>query len=349
MIDVYPLLKPILMRMDPEDAHRMTLKLLKTGLGPRYACDNPALETALFGLKFPNPLGLAAGFDKEAEVIAPLFRMGFGFVEAGTVTPQPQPGNPRPRVFRDVANESVINRMGFPGGGLDAFEKNFRAFRKKYPGLIAGANIGINKDTAAPVAAYKTGLARLAPISSYIAVNVSSPNTAGLRDLQAKEQLDALLSALMELRRASPTPLLLKVAPDLTPAQREDIAALAVAHKIDGLIVSNTTVARPEALAPALREEKGGLSGKLLRDAATGIIRDFHRLTSGGVPIVGVGGISSAADAYEKIKAGASLVQVYTGLIYQGPVLVKRILEGLPPLLARDGFKNISEAVGTGG
>lgn len=343
----YPLIKPLLMRMDAEDAHRLTLCALKSGFAPCSAFEHPALKTKLLGKEFPNPLGLAAGFDKDAEVIAPLFRMGFGFVEAGTVTPQPQEGNPRPRVFRDIQNESVINRMGFPGKGLDVFERNFSAFKYRYPNSIAGANIGINKDTTDALGAYKTGFTRLSPIADYIAVNVSSPNTTGLRDLQAREKLDELLSGLMELRRKGKTPLLLKVAPDLTMTQRTDIAELALAHKIDGLIVSNTTVARPPTLNPRLHDEKGGLSGRLLKDAATAGISEFYRLTAGALPIIGVGGISCAADAYEKIRAGASLVQVYTALAYQGPALITAILGDLPRLLEQDGFKTVQEAVGT--
>jgi dihydroorotate dehydrogenase len=344
MIDAYPLIRPLLMRMDAEDAHRLALRLLGTGLGPRCAAAHPALETTVFGVKFPNPLGLAAGFDKDAEALGPLLAMGFGFVEAGTVTPLPQAGNPRPRVFRDLSSESVINRMGFPGKGLDVFEKNFSDFRQKNPGRIAGANIGINKDTPDALAAYRTGLARVAPLSDYVTVNVSSPNTAGLRDLQAREALDNLLGGLMS--PVPPKPLLLKVAPDLTIEQKADIAELALKHRIAGLIVSNTTVSRPDALAAALREEKGGLSGRLLRDLSTAAIRDFRRLTNGALPIVGVGGMSSAEDVYEKIRAGASLVQIYTGLVFQGPALVRRILEGLPLLLVRDGFKTVTEAVG---
>jgi dihydroorotate dehydrogenase len=345
MIDLYPIMKPLLMRMDAEDAHHLVLNLLKTGLGPHYVYAHLALETTVFGKKFPNPLGLAAGFDKDAEAIAPLFAMGFGFVEAGTVTPLPQPGNPRPRVFRDIANESALNRMGFPGRGLDAFEKELRAFKKKYPHRIAGANIGMNKDAPDALADYKTGFERLAPVADYVVVNISSPSTAGLRDLQAKENLDRLLGGLMAVKTA--TPLVLKVTPDLEPQQCADVAEIALRHDIAGLIVSNTTFARPPQLLADLRERPGGVSGRLLKDRATEGIRDFYKLTAGKLPIIGLGGISSAEDAYEKIRAGASLVQVYTGLVYQGPALVRRILEGLPPLLARDGFKTVAEAVGT--
>jgi dihydroorotate dehydrogenase len=348
--DMYPLLRPVLMRMDAEKAHRLTIRLLKTGLGPRYQCAEPSLSCKVFGIDFKNPLGLAAGFDKDAEVMAPLFHMGFGFVEAGTVTPKPQPGNPKPRVFRDAGNKSVINRMGFPGKGLDYFAANAAAYRQKHgrgQGVL-GINIGINKDTLSPVDDYRAGLARLASVADYITVNISSPNTAGLRDLQRRDDLDRLLEALMSERAAqnAKPPLLVKVAPDLDAAQRAAIAELAPRHKIDGLIVSNTTVSRPATLAATLKDQKGGLSGQLLKDLSTEAVGDFYRLTGGNLPIVGAGGISSAADAYEKICAGASLVQVYTGLVFEGPGLVRLILEGLPALLKRDGFSRISDAVG---
>lgn len=340
----YACIRPVLMRMDAETAHRAALAALKTGLGPRYCTEHPALRVTAFGKVFENPLGLSAGFDKNAEVLAPLARAGFGFVEAGTVTLRPQAGNPRPRVFRDVENESVINRMGFPGKGLTAFESNLRAFRRKYPAAIVGSNIGINKDSADAVADYLSCLRVLAPLSGYIAVNVSSPNTAGLRDLQAKEQLDRLLGALKS--ESGACPVLLKVAPDLTPAQQEDIAAVVLAHQVDGLIVSNTTLARPAILAAGLRDQTGGLSGRLLKDQATRMVAAFYRLTGGQVPVVGVGGVSSAADAYEKIRAGATLVQLYTALVFHGPALVGEILAGLDRLLARDGYKDLSAAVG---
>jgi dihydroorotate dehydrogenase len=268
--------------------------------------------------------------------------MGFGFVEAGTVTLRPQTGNACPRIFRDIAGESIINRMGFPGGGLEVFLGNVQNFRKKSSGIL-GVNIGINKDTPSPAEDYRRCMEALAPFADYIAINVSSPNTAGLRDLQGKEELDRLLTALMAARKKA---VLLKIAPDLTPGQRADIAEAALKHHVDGLIISNTTVTRPSVLPENLRDEKGGLSGRLLGGLSTEVIRDFYRLTGGAVPIIGVGGISSAADAYAKIRAGASLVQVYTALVYQGPQLISGILEGLAELLKRDGFQHVSEAVG---
>lgn len=350
-MSLYSLIRPLLMKMDAEQAHRLTISLLKTGLGPRYASTDPALKTRLWGREFRNPLGLAAGFDKDAEVIPAMFNMGFGFVEAGTVTPRPQDGNPKPRIFRDVANKSVINRMGFPGRGLDYFAANVARYREKYKQSqgILGVNIGINKDAPSPADDYRAGIAQLASLADYITVNVSSPNTQGLRDLQRKDELDQLMGALMQARngtRAKP-PLLLKVAPDLDAAQRQAIAEVALRHKIDGLIVSNTTVSRPAGLEAALKEEKGGLSGQLLTGLSMEVIGDFYLLTNGAIPIIGAGGIGSAEDAYAKICAGASLVQVYTALVFEGPGLVAGILEGLSALLKKDNFANIAAAVGS--
>lgn len=347
---VYDIARAVMMRLDPEDAHRMTIKLLKMGLGPHAQVEDPALFTNLWGREFRNPLGLAAGFDKEAEVIAPMFNMGFGFVEVGTVTPHGQPGNPRPRVFRDAPNKSVINRMGFPGRGLAPFWENLGAYRAKYRTIqgVLGVNIGINKEAASPVTDYRHCIEHLSEFADYIVVNVSSPNTAGLRDLQAREELDKLLSGLQRARaeNARRPPLVLKVAPDLEPQQRKDIAELALHHHLDGLIVSNTTVTRPEKLAAKLKDEKGGLSGQLLRALATERVGDFYKLVNGRIPIIGAGGVSSAEDAYEKIRAGASLVQMYTGLVYEGPAVVPRILNGLSALLKRDGYRNVAQAVG---
>jgi len=346
----YALARPLLLSLDAETAHGLTLRALKMGLGPCHKSERPLLATHLWGRNFANPLGLAAGFDKGAEVIGPLFDMGFGFVETGTVTPLPQPGNPRPRIFRDVANKSVLNRMGFPGQGLEAFTRNLKTYRGTggRAGGVLGVNIGINKDTRQPIDDYRRCIAALAADADYITVNVSSPNTAGLRDLQAREELDRLLAAVMEARNATghKKPLLLKVAPDLDDAQCEAIAELSLQHGIDGLIVSNTTVSRPAALRDSLKKEKGGLSGQLLKPLATKKIGAFYKLLKGRMPIIGVGGIATAQDAYEKIRAGASLVQVYSGLVYEGPKLVPNVLSGLEALLKRDGYTHITHAVG---
>jgi len=359
MINLYPLIKPFLMSMEPERAHRLTLRILKTGLAPRYRHDDPALRCDILGHSFPNPLGLAAGFDKDAEVIAPMLDMGFGFVEAGTVTPLPQDGNPAPRLFRDIPNRSVINRLGFPGKGMDAFAARVSDFRvaqaqggENYLRGLLGVNIGINKETASAFEDYSRGLSVLATMADYIVVNVSSPNTPGLRDLQSENMLDALLAGLMavlgalDIAPVARPALLLKVAPDLTPDQRAAVAQLALRHHIHGLVVSNTTTARPDALADNLKTEAGGLSGRLLKDKACDVLADFYRLTRGAVTLVGVGGIENADDAWRRIRAGASLVQVYTGLVYEGPALVPQILKGLSSRVRDAGLRHISEAVG---
>lgn len=355
MINLYPLVKPWLMQMDAEDAHRLTLRVLKSGFAPTCDYADDALRSEIFGQVFANPLGLAAGFDKDAEAITPLMAMGFGFVEAGTVTPLPQEGNPAPRIFRDIKNKSVINRMGFPGAGLDAFAAQVSHFRTRTAGApqgILGVNIGVNKETVSAFEDYSRCLTTLAPMADYIVVNVSSPNTPGLRDLQSENMLDALLAGLMAVLHAldippvARPPLLLKIAPDLTPDQRAAVAQLALRHRIGGLVVSNTTTARPEALPENLRAEAGGLSGQLLKENACAVLRDFYRLTNGALPLIGVGGIASADDAWARIRAGASLVQVYTGLVYEGPALVPQILKGLSAHLRAAGMKNISEAIG---
>ncbi|MEZ0262968.1 MAG: quinone-dependent dihydroorotate dehydrogenase [Alphaproteobacteria bacterium] len=347
-MNLYPLARPFLMKMDAEDAHRLTIKLLKAGLGPRQRVGHASLAVKLWGLDFPNPLGLAAGFDKEAEVVGPLFNMGFGFVEAGTVTPKPQEGNPRPRVFRDEGNRSVINKMGFPGKGLDVFAANAEKYLQKKRKGVFGVNIGANKDTVSRIDDYRQGITRLAPLADYITINISSPNTAGLRDLQKRDELDLLLEAAVVTRDAGTKkpPLLLKVAPDLDEAQRGAIAELVLKYKIDGLIVSNTTISRPPELKESLREQGGGLSGQLVRDLSTEVLHDFYSRLRGAVPIVGAGGVATAEDAYAKIRAGAALVQMYTGLIYEGPAAIPRILEGLALLLKRDGYADVSGAVG---
>ena len=347
---IYEMLRPLLMKMDAEMAHKLTLRALRLGIIPKYDGGDRMLEVKVFGLSFPNPLGLAAGFDKDAQVLGPLLDMGFGCVELGTVTPLPQPGNGKPRVFRDIDNKTVINRMGFPGLGFDAFSKKMRSFHGKHdrPRGRIGINIGVNKDSPSPVEDYKAGISFLAAYADYITINISSPNTAGLRDLQAREELDKLLDALITTRNrdAKGQPLLLKVAPDLDAEQRGAVAELVLKHGIDGLIVGNTTVTRPRGLDPMLVDERGGLSGELLKELSTQRIADFYKLLGGKMPIIGVGGISSAQDAYDKIRAGASLLQLYTGLIFEGPQLIPDILQGLNLMLARDGFKNVSEAVG---
>lgn len=302
------------------------------------------LGSRLWGFGFANPIGLAAGFDKDAEVLAPLLRLGFGFVEAGTVTPRPQAGNPRPRLFRLARDGSVINRLGFNNRGMEAMAARLTMRVEGRPGGVVGVNIGCNRDTADPLDDYRAALARLGGLADYVAVNISSPNTPGLRDLQDPDRLDDLVGA---LRRADgERPLLVKIAPDLSDAQRRAIVELAVARRVDGLIVSNTTIERPAGLRSAARDEAGGLSGRPLFEPSTRLLSEIYRDTGGAVPLIGVGGISSGADAYAKIRAGASLVQLYTALIYEGFGLVRRIKADLAARLAADGFASVSEAVG---
>jgi dihydroorotate dehydrogenase len=338
---------PLLDRIDPERAHRLAIAALKTGLiGGARRPDPPILGQTVFGLAFPNPVGLAAGFDKDGEVHRQALGLGFGFVELGSVTPKPQPGNPRPRLFRGTADRAVINRMGFNNRGMAAMAARLQG-RDKARGIV-GINLGKNKEQADAAADYAAGTTALGPLADYLVINVSSPNTPGLRALQSRDALAALIGAVLEARvqLACRPPLLLKIAPDLTDADRQDIAEVALASGLDGLCVSNTTLARPPGLDPRFAQEAGGLSGRPLFAPSTEILRDIYRRTGGKLPIVGVGGIASAADAYAKIRAGASLVQVYSALVFEGPGLVRRIKAGLAALLARDGFANIGDAVG---
>ena len=344
---LYQTFFPLLDRIDPERAHRLALAALKTGwIGGGRKADPPSLAQTVFGLRFPNPVGLAAGFDKDGEVYRQTLSLGFGFVELGSVTPKPQPGNPRPRLFRLTADRAVINRMGFNNRGIDAMAERLRN-RAAAPGIV-GVNLGKNKDQPDAAADYTTGARVLGPFADYLVINVSSPNTPGLRALQSRDALAGLIAAVLE-ERAQLTqhpPLLLKIAPDLTDADRQDIAEVALGSGLDGLIVSNTTIARPQGLDPRFSQEIGGLSGRPLFAPATETLRDLYRRTGGKLPIIGVGGIASAADAYAKIRAGASLVQLYTALVFEGPGIIRRIKDGLAALLARDGFANIGEAVG---
>lgn len=353
MSTLYALTRPLLFRLEPEKAHNLTLKLMKSGVMPRCpaACD-PALEVTLWGHKFPNPVGLAAGFDKNAEVIGPAFNLGFGFVEVGTVTPKPQHGNAKPRVFRCPEQEAVINRMGFPNMGMNRFKTNLEKFlsQKQRPRGVVGVNIGMNKNQKDPAKDYSVLIKMLAPMADYLTVNISSPNTPGLRDLQKREPLLELLGTLKEKRKAACgdhlPPLLVKLAPDLDEKQREELAETVSEAKIDGIILTNTTTQRPEDLPKSFAKEQGGLSGRPLNHQSTEVIRSFYKFTGGKLPIIGLGGISSGRDAYEKIKAGASLVQLYTALVFQGPNVANSINQDLLSLLKADGFLHISEAIG---
>ncbi len=356
MSGFYDLVRPLLLRLPPEAAHRLTLRAL--ALAPRRHAtpgDAPSLATRVWGIDFPNPVGLAAGFDKDAEVFDPALRLGFGFVEIGSVTPLPQPGNPRPRLFRLKGSAAVINRLGFNSVGAAPAASRLRL--RPPPGDpgrgIVGVNLGKNRDSADAAADYVEGVRALGPYADYLVVNISSPNTPGLRALQMRAVLAPLLDAVETARRAlgrapgvPPPPLLVKIAPDLSEEERADIAAVALDHGVGGLIVSNTTVSRPPGLAGPHAGEAGGLSGRPLFALSTAVLADMYRLTGGRLPLVGVGGIAGGADAYAKIRAGASLVQLYTGLVYQGPGLVGAIKRDLAAALAADGFAHVADAVG---
>ncbi len=346
---------PLLRGLPPETAHTITIRALALGIAPKGGTpDDPALATEILGLRFQNPVGLAAGFDKNAEALDAMLCFGFGFVEAGTVTPKPQPGNPRPRLFRLAEDGAVINRLGFNGGGMERARVRLRKYRDRQTGAsargIIGINIGKNRDTENAADDYALAASAFAGLADYLVLNVSSPNTPGLRDLQAKEKLAEILekteAALAETASSKKTPLLLKVAPDLDAPARAEIASLALEGRVDGLIVGNTTLSRPDSLQSKWRTETGGLSGRPLFPLATACLFDFYRLTEGRVPLIGTGGIASGEAAYEKICAGASLVQLYTALIYEGPGLIQRIKKDLARLLRRDGFAHIGDAVG---
>jgi dihydroorotate dehydrogenase len=320
---------------------------LAAGLGgTSRAANPPELRQRLWGLDFPNPIGIAAGFDKDARAPEALRRLGFGFVEIGTVTPRPQAGNPKPRVFRLEEDAALINRMGFNSGGLDRVIERMSA-RHREAGIV-GVNIGKNRDSADAAPDYAEGVRRAAPFADYLVVNVSSPNTPGLRDLQARVVLEVLLREVLAARdeAGARPPLLVKIAPDLTPDECADIAAVALAAGIDGMIIANTTVARPLELRSSHANEAGGLSGRPLFGPSTALLADMYRLTAGRLPLIGVGGVASAEDAYVKIRAGASLVQLYTALVFAGPALLGRIKTGLAALLRRDGFASLAEAIG---
>ena len=354
-MSLFALIRPVLAALDPERAHTLTIRALKAGLGPGGAePDDPRLSVRLFGRTFANPVGLAAGFDKNAEVYAPMSRIGLGFVEVGSVTPKPQPGNPKPRMFRLPRDRAVINRMGFNNQGAAAAERNLARRGAVAPGALIGVNLGKNKTSEDAAADYRAGTQALSRHADYLVVNVSSPNTPGLRALQSTDELAAILDAVKAARQdgpSGPPPVLVKIAPDLTDEDIADLSAFALkgldGGTMDGLIVSNTTIARPDSLAErAAAGEAGGLSGAPLFERSTDVLRAFYTETSGRVPLVGVGGISGGEDAYAKIRAGASLVQLYTALAYQGPGLIAEIKRDLLRLMQADGFTRITAAIG---
>jgi dihydroorotate dehydrogenase len=342
-MSLFAVVRPLLFRLDPERAHQLTLKALP--LWPSFLAPaaDPILSSRVAGLQFSNPVGLAAGFDKDAVAPVSALKLGFGFVEMGTLTPKPQGGNPRPRLFRLVEDRAVINRLGFNNGGqIDAYPR-FKQAMMKRAGVI-GINLGANKDSVDRIADYAAGAARMAAVASYLTINISSPNTPGLRGLQDPGALKALVDAITAAVGENGPPLFLKLAPDLETGDIDAIAKIAVG-RLDALIISNTTIGRPQLKSRHAGEE-GGLSGAPLKSLAQGRMMDFRKATGGAIPLIGVGGIETAADAYARIRAGASLVQLYTALVYHGPGLVNRINRGLAELLRRDGYGTISQAVG---
>lgn len=331
-----------LFAFDPETAHGLSLKALKSGAVAAAAQPDPRLAVRVCGLDFPNPLGMAAGYDKNAEVPDALLKLGFGFAEVGTVTPLPQDGNPRPRIFRLTEDRAVINRLGFNNRGHAACEARLRA-RRGRPGIV-GVNIGANKDSGDRVADYVEGVRRFSAHASYLTVNISSPNTPGLRNMQARAQLDELLLRVMAVRAAAArrVPIFLKIAPDLSQGELEDVAAAALGQGIDGIIVSNTTLSRV-GLSGRHRSESGGLSGRPLFEKSTAVLARMRRLVGKEMALVGVGGVESAETALEKIRAGADLVQLYTGMIYAGPGLPGEIVAGMRRQLDRSGAATLSQ------
>ena len=344
-VRLYPLIRPLAFALDAERAHRATIAAVKL-LPPRRPPDFPAsLRSTVAGIEFPTPVGLAAGFDKDAEVAEQMLSFGFGFVEVGTVTPRPQQGNPRPRLFRLPEDRAVINRLGFNNRGQPSAYS--RLIECTHMHGVIGVNIGANKDSANRIADYAEGVRAMSPVARYLTINISSPNTPGLRQLQDEGALNALLSAVNEARPAKGPPIFLKVAPDLGEGEPDQIVRVAMQHRVDAIIVSNTTVSRPP-LKSRFKDEQGGLSGAPLKPLALKALKDFRAASGGEIPLIGVGGIASADDAWERIRAGASLVQLYTAMVYEGPHIATRIARGLAGRLKREGFADIAEAVGSG-
>jgi dihydroorotate dehydrogenase len=340
---LYRLIRPAIFAADAERAHGLTLAALKLWSPAAPAFVGGPLATTVAGLTFPNPLGMAAGFDKDGEVPDALLALGFGFAEVGSITPLPQTGNPKPRQFRLEEDAAVINRMGFNNGGGAAAAARLAA--RPHTGIV-GINIGANKDSADRVADYAHMTRLMAPLADYLVVNISSPNTPGLRALQDEGALTGLLDAVLEARGSSAVPVFLKVAPDLQASDVVAISRIALDRKLGALVVSNTTIARPPLLS-RYAAEAGGLSGAPLKAPALERLRDFRKATGGAIPLVGVGGIATADDAWERIRAGASLVQLYSAMVYHGPGIARQITHGLAALMVRHGFSSIADAVGT--
>ena len=345
------LLVKIIKIFPPEFAHDLTLKLLKLNLSKKNIIDSPMLNQHFLGLDFSNPIGLAAGFDKNAEVINPIFNLGFGFVEIGTITPKPQKGNNKPRIFRLKEDEAIINHLGFNNLGTEKILKNLKKFRSSnFKGKVLGINIGKNQNSLNAIDDYCYCLEKLSGFGHYITVNISSPNSPGLRDLQLRGKIEVLVKSLQkkqnELTNRADLPIFIKISPDITEEQLRDIALMSLANNVSGLVISNTTIKRKNNLASSNKNEIGGLSGKPLFLQSTLILKKMYSLTNGQVPLIGVGGVSNGKECYEKIKAGANLIQLYTALIYQGPNVVNRIKNELIDLMKTDGFNNIREIVG---
>ena len=343
-MSLYSLFRPWVFRLDAEKAHRATIAALKLRSGTGFTPEpnwTPTLETTVAGIRFPNPVGLAAGFDKDAEVFGPMLNLGFGFVEVGTLTPRPQAGNPKPRLFRLEEDHAVINRMGFNNAGQAAALERLKG---RYGNGVVGVNIGANKDSVDRIADYVAGVRTMSPVADYLTVNISSPNTPGLRQLQDEGALKELLAAVHSV--GSEKPIFLKVAPDLEKGDPERIVRAATDHGISAIIVSNTTVSRPP-LRSRYSGEAGGLSGRPLKSLALETLRRFRRASGSEIPLIGVGGIESADDAWARMRAGASLVQLYSAMVYEGPGIARRIARGIAQRLEREGFASIAEAVGS--
>lgn len=345
------LARPALLALDPEKAHELTLLSLEQGLYPRSGQDDQRLEQSVWGLKFANPLGMAAGFDKNGRVIAPLFRMGFGFCEAGTVTPLPQSGNPKPRVFRLIKDRAVINRLGFNNEGHDALAN--RLLTRSHDGILS-VNIGANKDSPDRVQDYVIGLKRFYGSADYFTINISSPNTPGLRDLQAPKELDTLLTRLIEARtelmdedNAPYRPMAVKLAPDIDDEALPAIIERLMAHKVDAIVISNTTLSRTGLSDQTTATETGGLSGQPLLERSTRMLARVYQITKGDIPLIGVGGVNSGETALAKLQAGATLIELYTGLIYEGPSLITRIKRALIRHCEENAYSSITQTIGT--
>ena len=351
-MNFFQIIKPILFLLDPETAHNLSIKYLGYNL-PRVQKEPKkykTLENKVFGMNFSNPVGLAPGFDKNAQIFSNLLRFGFGFIECGTVTINPQFGNNKPRIFRLTEDKSIINRLGFNNLGIDSFINNLE--KTNLSKIILGINIGKNRDQKDSIADYLTLIEHVYNYASYITINISSPNTQNLRNLQKLDQLSKLLHAINRVKKIlykennKNTPILLKISPDLNKEEQEDIVNISLEENIDGLIISNTTIGERSKISSKYRHLDGGLSGKVLLNKSNSILSNIYNISNGKIPIIGVGGISSAMDAYEKIKLGASLIQIYTAFIFYGFELVEKIKYELDALIKADGFLNISDAIG---